>query len=69
MDAVTVSPKYQVVIPQKIREKMRVKPGQKMHVIAYDNMVVFIPVRPIKEARGTLKGINTNIERDEQDRI
>lgn len=69
MDAVTVSPKYQVVIPQKIREKMRVKPGQKMHVIAYDNMVVFIPVRPIKEARGSLKGIHTNVERDEQDRV
>jgi len=69
MDAVTVSPKYQVVIPQKIREQMRVKPGQKMHVIAYDNMVVFIPVRPINQARGTLKGIRTNIERDEQDRV
>jgi AbrB family looped-hinge helix DNA binding protein len=69
MDAVTVSPKYQVVIPQKIRERMRVKPGQKMHVIAYDNMVVFIPVRPIKEARGSLRGINTNVERDEEDRI
>ena len=69
MDAVTVSPKYQVVIPLKVREQMRVKPGQKMHVIAYDNMVVFIPVRPIKQARGSLKGINTNIERDEEDRV
>jgi AbrB family looped-hinge helix DNA binding protein len=69
MDAVTVSPKYQVVIPQKIREHMKVKPGQKMHVIAYDNMVVFIPVRPIKEARGSLKGINTNVEREEEDRV
>lgn len=69
MDAVTVSPKYQVVIPQKVREKMHVKPGQKMHVIAYDNMVVFIPVRSIKEARGSLKGINTSVERDEQDRV
>jgi len=48
---------------------MHVKPGQKMHVIAYDNMVVFIPVRSIKEARGSLKGINTNIERDEEDRV
>jgi AbrB family looped-hinge helix DNA binding protein len=66
MDAVTVSPKYQVVIPLKVREQMRVKPGQKMHVIAYDNMVVFIPVRPIKQARGTLKGIDTKIERDEE---
>ncbi len=69
MDAVTVSPKYQVVIPLKVRERMRVKPGQKMHVIAYDNMVVFIPVRPIKQARGPLKGIDTSIERDEADRI
>ena len=69
MDAVTVSPKYQVVIPQKVREQMHVKPGQKMHVIAYDNMVVFIPVRPIKEARGSLKGINTDVERDEEDRV
>ena len=69
MDAVTVSPKYQVVIPQKVREQMHVKPGQKMHVIAYDNMVVFIPVRPIKEARGSLKGIKTNVERDQEDRV
>ncbi|MCC6260341.1 MAG: AbrB/MazE/SpoVT family DNA-binding domain-containing protein [Anaerolineales bacterium] len=69
MDAVTVSPKYQVVIPQKVREKMRVKPGQKMHVIAYDNMVVFIPVRPIKQARGSLKGISTDVERDETERV
>jgi len=69
MDAVTVSPKYQVVIPLKVREQMRVKPGQKMHVIAYDNMVVFIPVRSIKEARGSLKGINTDVNRDEGDRI
>jgi len=69
MDAVTVSPKYQVVIPLKVRERMRVKPGQKMNVIAYDNMVVFIPVRPIKQARGSLKGIDTRIERDEADRV
>ncbi len=69
MDAVTISPKYQVVIPLKVRERMRVKPGQKMHVIAYDNMVVFIPVRPIKQARGSLKGIDTRIERDEEDRV
>ena len=69
MDAVTVSPKYQVVIPLKVRERMRVKPGQKMHVIAYDNMFVFIPVRPIKQARGSLKGIDTRIERDEEDRV
>ncbi len=69
MDAVTVSPKYQVVIPLKARQRMHVKPGQKMHVIAYDDMVVFIPVRPIEEARGSLKGMDTHIERDEEDRV
>ena len=65
MDAVTVSPKYQVVIPQKARQLLKIKKGQKMQVIAYDNRVVLIPVRPIQEARGSLKGIDTNIEREE----
>ena len=65
MDQVTVSPKFQVVIPQSIREMLGVKPGQKMRVIAYDDKVIFIPVRPIQSARGSLKGINTEIEREE----
>jgi AbrB family looped-hinge helix DNA binding protein len=69
MDAVTVSTKYQVVIPQKARRILQVKPGQKMRVLVYDNQVVFIPVRPIKQARGSLKGINTDVPRDEEDRV
>jgi AbrB family looped-hinge helix DNA binding protein len=69
MDAVTVSTKYQVVIPQKARKLLQVKPGQKMRVLVYDNQVVFIPVRPIKQARGSLKGINTDVPRDEGDRV
>ncbi len=69
MDDVTVSPKYQVVIPQRARKILHVKPGQKMRVLVYDNQVVFIPVRPIKQARGSLKGINTDVPRDEADRV
>jgi AbrB family looped-hinge helix DNA binding protein len=65
MDTITVSPKYQVVIPQKARQLLNIKKGQKMHVIAYDNRVVLIPVRPIQEARGSLKGLDTTIEREE----
>ncbi len=65
MDSVTVSPKYQVVIPQKARQLLNIKKGQKMQVIAYDNRVVLIPVRPIQEARGSLKGLDTHIEREE----
>jgi AbrB family looped-hinge helix DNA binding protein len=68
MDAVTVSPKFQVVIPQKVREMLRIKSGQKMQVIAYNNRVVLIPVRPMQEARGSLKGMDTTIEREE-DRV
>lgn len=65
MDSVTVSPKYQVVIPQKARQLLNIKKGQKMHVIAYDNRVVLIPVRPIQESRGSLKGLDTTVEREE----
>lgn len=69
MDQVTVSQKFQVVIPQSIRVLLGVKPGQKMRAIAYDDKVIFIPVRPIQAARGTLKEINTAIEREEEDRV
>ena len=65
MDSVTVSPKYQVVIPQKARQLLNIKKVQKMHELANDNRVVLIPVRPIQEARGSLKGLDTNIEREE----
>ena len=69
MNTVTVSPKFQVVIPQKVREMLRVKAGQKMMVLAYDNRIVLIPVRPIQEARGSLAGMDTHLERDEEDRV
>lgn len=69
MESVTISQKFQVVIPQKVRKMLGMKPGQKMRVIAYDNQVVLIPVRPIQEARGSLKGIDTNVQRDEDDRL
>jgi AbrB family looped-hinge helix DNA binding protein len=69
MNSVTVSPKFQVVIPQKVREMLGVKAGQKMTVLAYDNRIVLIPTRPIQEARGSLKGMDTSVERDEDDRV
>ena len=68
MTTVTVSPKYQVVIPKKIRESLKLQPGQKIQAIEYDNRVELIPVRPITEMRGFLKGIDTTVER-EGDRV
>ena len=69
MDSVTVSTKFQVVIPRAVREQLHVRPGQKMRVIAYDDKVILIPVRPIKDARGSLKGIDTDVQREEEDRL
>ncbi|MFZ5995720.1 MAG: AbrB/MazE/SpoVT family DNA-binding domain-containing protein [Thermodesulfobacteriota bacterium] len=68
MQTVTVSPKFQVVIPRTVRESLRLRPGQKMQVIEYDGRIEFIPERDITELRGFLKGINTEFEREE-DRV
>ncbi len=68
METVTVSPKFQVVIPKAIRGDMGLKPGQKLQVIAHDNRIELIPVRPIRQMRGFLKGIDTSVER-EADRL
>jgi AbrB family looped-hinge helix DNA binding protein len=69
MDTVTLSSKYQIVIPRAIREKWQVKPGQKVRLIIYGRRLEIVPVRDIKEARGFLKGMSSEIERDEEDRI
>jgi AbrB family looped-hinge helix DNA binding protein len=68
VETVTVSPKYQVVIPSRIRKRPGVQPGQKVKVILYDNHVEMIPVRSVKESRGFLKGIDTSVDR-EPDRL
>lgn len=67
MISVTVSPKYQVVIPQRVRKQVGVQPGQKMNVIAYDNQVIFIPIRPVQAGRGALAGIDADFQREEVD--
>ncbi len=63
MDTVTISPKFQVVIPQRVREALRLKPGQKIQVISYEGRIELIPVEPIRRGRGFLKGIDTEVER------
>lgn len=68
MTSVTVSTKYQVVIPKNVREELGIKPGQKVHVISYMGRIELVPVVPIKESRGFLEGIDATIERD-QDRV
>ena len=66
--SVTVSPKYQVVIPRHVRQAMHLRPGQKMQIVEYEGRIELIPDRDIAELRGFLKGIDTEVEREE-DRV
>ena len=64
MSVVRVSPKYQVVIPQKIREALGIEPGQEVQALQYLDRIEFIPVKSLKQMRGFLKGIDTSVERE-----
>ena len=68
METVTISPKYRVVIPKEIRVRLGLLPGQKLQAIAYGDRIELIPVRPVRQMKGFLKGIDTSFER-EADRI
>ena len=66
---VTVSPKYQVVIPKETRNRMQIKPGTKIVVLERWDQIIYVKVRPIKELRGIAKGISLDGIRDEKDRL
>jgi len=68
METTTVSSKYQIVIPRKIRVQLGIKVGQKVQVLPYEGRIEIIPIGSIKKARGFLKGIDTQVER-ERDRL
>ena len=58
MEAVTVSPKFQVVIPRAVRERMHIQPGEKLQVICFDDRIEMVRTRPMGEMRGFLKGLD-----------
>ncbi|MEI6350877.1 MAG: AbrB/MazE/SpoVT family DNA-binding domain-containing protein [Verrucomicrobiota bacterium] len=64
MNTVTISPKFQVVIPRQIREALGLRSGEKAQVIGYRNRIEIIPVREVRRLRGSLKGIDTSFERE-----
>lgn len=64
METVTVSPKFQVVIPRAIREPLGIRPGQKVQVIRYDDRIELIPLKSARAMRGFLQGIDTTLERE-----
>jgi AbrB family looped-hinge helix DNA binding protein len=68
METVTVSKKYQIVIPEKIRKSAGIKPGDKMVALIKRGIIQYIPVRPIKETEGFIPGLDTENLRDESER-
>jgi AbrB family looped-hinge helix DNA binding protein len=64
VETVTLSPKYQVVIPKAIRDRLDLRPGQKIQAIAYGDRVELVPVKPVKQLRGFLRGIVTDVPRE-----
>jgi len=64
METATISPRYQVVIPRAVREFLGVQPGQKVQVIPYEGRIELIPLRPAREMRGFLRGIDTSVPRE-----
>jgi AbrB family looped-hinge helix DNA binding protein len=64
VETVTISPKYQIVIPRKIREALGLRPGVKVQVFSYQGHIELIPIRRPRELRGFVKGIDTTVERE-----
>ncbi len=64
MSTVTVSSKYQVVIPKDVRDRLKIRPGQKVEAFALGGRIEFVPVRPIEEMRGFLRGMDPDFERE-----
>ncbi len=68
MITATLSPKFQIAIPKKIREVLGLNSGVKFEVVPYGDRIELIPVRPVRALKGLLKGMDTAIER-EKDRL
>ena len=69
MDSVKVSPKYQVVIPRAVRERIRLRPGERLQVLCFDDRIELVRIRPMRQMKGFLKGLDATFVRDEKDRV
>ncbi len=65
MEVVTISPNYEIIIPREVRERLGLEVGQKVHVFASGNRIEIIPRRPAEEMMGSLPGLDTEVEREE----
>ena len=69
MEAVKVSKKYKVVIPEKLREEAGIHAGDRMVATLKNGILLYVPVRPLRESKGMIRGLDTRNLRDETDRM
>ncbi|MDT8321102.1 MAG: AbrB/MazE/SpoVT family DNA-binding domain-containing protein [Xanthomonadales bacterium] len=64
METIKVSPKYQVVIPRKVRQSLNLEPGTRLQVVQFEDRIELIPLRAARSLRGSLRGLDTDVPRD-----
>lgn len=65
MNTVTVSSKFQVVIPKEVRDGIGLKAGTTMEIISYGSRIELVPIQPMSALKGFLRGVNTEVKREE----
>ena len=69
MARTTISPKFQIVIPREIRERLRLRPGQKITLFEREGIITAIPDQPLESLRGILKGVSRTGLREKKERF
>ena len=69
MSTVTISPDFSVLLPPDVRESFNLHPGQELSIFSYNGRIAMIPMRPIEEMRGFLRGMDSEVARDDEERV
>ena len=67
MNAVTVSPKFQIVIPKAVRERAHITPGEKLQILSFDDRIELVRIRPMRKVLGFLRGLDSKFVREKDD--
>jgi len=69
MSMTTISPKFQIVIPKDVREKLHLSPQQRLQVLEKGGVITLVPEVPLKSLKGALKGMSKTGIREKKDRL
>jgi AbrB family looped-hinge helix DNA binding protein len=69
MAMTTISPKFQIVIPKEVREKLHLAPSQRLQIVEKGGVITLVPEVPLKSLKGALKGMSKTDLREKKDRL